>query len=101
MTASWSDVFDLYERALNDFERQLDAGSASVARFDFEMPPDLGPLPQELADVAHVVRERSARVEERVRDAMTQTAHERSAVTRARAQATPTRRPPVFIDVEA
>jgi hypothetical protein len=65
------------------------------------MPSDLGPLPPELEDVAHVVQERSARVEERVRDAMTQTSHERSAVTRARAQATLTRRRPVFIDVEA
>jgi len=101
VAASWSDVLDLYGRALDDFERQLDEGHAPSAKFDFAMPPGLGPLPPELADVARVVQEKSARVEERVRDAMSQTAHEQSAVTRARAHATLARKRPAFVDVEA
>jgi len=101
MAASWSDVLDLYGRALDDFERQLDDGDAANAAFEFEMPLGLGPLPPELASLARVVQEKSARVEERVRGAMTRTAHEQSAVTRARAQATLARKRPAFIDVGA
>jgi len=94
-------VLALYDRALGDFERQLDDGAVPDARFDFELPHDLGPLPPELAGLARVVQEKSARVEERVRDAMERTAHEQSAVTRARAQATLARKRPAFVDVEA
>lgn len=103
MAASWDDVLDLYGRALDDFERQLDDGDAAKAHFDFAMPTGLGALPPELADRARVVQEKSARVEERVRDTMTHTAHEQSAVTRARAQAQATlaRKRPAFVDVEA
>jgi hypothetical protein len=101
MAASWPDVLDLYGRALDDFERQLDDGADANARFEFAMPAGLGPLPRELADQARVVQEKSARVEERVRDAMAQTAQEQAAVTRARAQATAARKRPAFIDVEA
>lgn len=101
MAASWSDVLDLYGRALDDFERQLDDGDNAGARFEFEMPRDLGPLPPELADQARVVQEKSARVENRVRDAMAETAHEQGAVTRARAHAIASRTTPRFVDVEA
>lgn len=101
MAASWSDVLDLYDRALDDFQRQLDEGDSANARFEFVMPPDLGPVPSELAEQARVVQAKSARVEERVRDAMTQTAHEQGAVTRARAQATTARKRPAFVDIEA
>lgn len=101
MSASWSDVLDLYDRALGDFQRQLEEGDTANARFDFALPPDLGPVPPELAEQALVVQEKSARVEERVRDAMTQTAREQAAVTRARAQATTARKRPAFVDVEA
>jgi len=101
MAASWSDVLDLYESALDDFQRQLDEGDNANARFAFKMPHDLGPLPPELAALARVVQEKSARVEERVRDAMTHTSREQSAVTRARAQATLARKRPAFVDVEA
>ena len=100
MAASWADVLDLYDRALDNYQRQLDEGDTPKARFDFELPPDLGPVPPELAEQARVVQEKSARVEERVRDAMTQTAREQTAVTRARAQATMARKRPAFVDVE-
>ncbi len=101
MAASWSDVLDLYDRALDNFERQLGDGDTAIARFEFELPPGLGPLPPELAEQARVVQAKSARVEERVRDVMTHTAHEQAAVTRARTQATLARRRPAFVDVEA
>lgn len=101
MAASWSDVLDLYDRALDEFQRQLDEGDRANARFEFVMPSDLGPFPHELADQARVVQAKSARVEELVRDAMSKTAHEQTAVTRARAQATMARKRPAFVDVEA
>ena len=101
MAASWSDVLDLYDSALDDFQRRLDDRESASARFEFVMPPDLGPFPPELAEQARVVQAKSALVEERVRDAMTQTSHEQAAVTRARAQATTARKRPAFVDVEA
>lgn len=101
MAASWSEVLDLYDRALDNFQRQLQDGADANARFEFVLPPDLGPLPPELTEQARVVQEKSARVEETVRDAMTRTAREQAAVTRARAQATTSRKRPAFVDVEA
>jgi hypothetical protein len=101
VAASWDDVLDLYGRALDDYQRQLEEGEPTDARFEFDLPPDLGPLPPELAEQARVVQEKSARVEDRVRDALAQTAHDQAAVTRARAQATTARKRPAFVDVEA
>jgi hypothetical protein len=99
MAASWAEVLDLYGRALTDFDEKLDAGETATAKFSFEMPADLGPLPPELAETAKAVAQTSARMEGRVREVMTQTAHEQAAVTRARAQAVRERPRAKFVDV--
>lgn len=98
MAMSWSEVLDLYGRALLDFEHELDNGS--VGQFSFKLPRDLGPLPPGLAGVAVDVAERSARLESRVREAMVETAREQVAVTRARRQAARDKPRPRFVDVE-
>jgi hypothetical protein len=99
MAISWSEVLDLYGRALLDFEYELDNGS--VGEFTFTLPANLGPLPPELAPVAVDVAERSSRIEGRVREAMAQTAREQVAVTRARRRAARGRPRPRFIDIES
>jgi hypothetical protein len=100
MSASWSNVLDLYERALLDFEDGLRAGDKATLSFDFRLPEGLGPLPAELADAAAAVAEHAGRVEDQVRDAMAATAREQATVARARSHATRTRPPARFIDVE-
>jgi len=101
MAANWSDVLDLYGRALLDFDAALGTGDASHASFDFKLPDDLGPLPPELAEVAASIAALSADVERHVREAMDETAHEQAAVTRARSLAARERRPAKFIDVNS
>lgn len=100
MSASWSDVLDLYERALLDFEDGLRAGDQATLSFDFRLPVGLGPLPAELGEAAATVAEHAGRVEDQVRDAMAATAREQGAVARARSHATRTRPQARFIDVE-
>ncbi len=99
MAASWAEVLDLYGRALLDVERGFDDGT--VTGFSFELPSELGPLPPELADVAAGVVALSARVEERTREAMHETAHEQAAVTRARRTALRGRPQAKYVDVSS
>jgi hypothetical protein len=99
MAASWSEVLDLYGRALLDFDHEIEAGQASMAVFDFKLPDDPGPLPPELAEVAANIFDLSARVERRTRALMDEISREQATVTRARAQAQRTRPLAKFIDV--
>ncbi|MGH8890400.1 MAG: hypothetical protein ACRDV3_11690 [Acidothermaceae bacterium] len=101
MATSWSEVLDLYGRALLDFDAALGTGDPAHASFEFKLPSDLGPLPPELADVAANVAALSADVERHVREAMDETAHEQAAVTRARSLAARERRQAKFIDVNS
>jgi hypothetical protein len=100
MAASWAEVLDLYGRALVDLDRGLDAGEHATTGFTFELPPDLGPLPPELAATASEVAEMSERIESRVREAMAATAREQAAVTRARTRPVRERPPAKFVDVD-
>jgi len=99
MAATWSEVLDLYGRALLDFSAKLDEGDAAGATFAFQLPDDLGPLPPELEDVAANVARLSAQVEQHVRDAIDETVHEQAAVTRARRQAVRERPAAKYVDV--
>lgn len=99
MAASWSQVLDLYGRALLEVEHSLERGDAASFEFGFVLPADLGPLPPELAEVASNVAELSARVEGHIRAAMQAVATEQVRLNRARRQS-PRRRPlPKFVDV--
>lgn len=99
MAASWSEVLDLYGRALLDVEHSLEQGAAATAQFTFTLPADLGPLPPELADVASNIAQMSARVEGHLRDAMHAIAAEQARLTKARRQTNRTRPPAKFVDV--
>jgi hypothetical protein len=99
MAATWSEVLDLYGRALLDVEHSLERGHAATVEFGFVLPPDLGALPPELAEVAASIAEMSSRVEGHIREAMHAVAAEQARLNRARRQ-TPRERPtPKFVDV--
>lgn len=99
MAATWSEVLDLYGRALLDFDADVENGNAASARFGFEIPADLGPLPAELEAVAASLAGLSAQVERRVQDAIDDTARQQAAVTRARRQAVQGRPAAKYVDV--
>lgn len=99
MAATWSDVLDLYGRALLDFDADIDDGNAATATFGFQIPADLGPLPAELEPVAANLADLAARVERRVKDTIDDTGRQQAAVTRARRQAVQSRPVAKYIDV--
>jgi hypothetical protein len=98
MAATWSEVLDLYGRALLDFDADID-GNAATATFGFQIPADLGALPPELEPIAANLADLAAQVERRVQDALDDTGRQQAAVTRARRQAVQSRPAAKYIDV--
>ncbi len=101
MAITWAEVLDLYGRALVEFDDALDESTSAHDDFEFELPDGLGPIPPELEPAATAVAEKSARIEQRVRDAMAVTAQQQAAVTRARASTTRRRRQANLTDKQA
>lgn len=100
MSTDWASALDDFGRALLDFENRLDQDPANAGEFSYQLPHDLGPLPQDLLAVAMSVAELTARVEVRLEKALLQAAHERVAVTRARGAMHQGRRRARFVDVQ-
>lgn len=99
MVTNWATALDLYGRALLDFGAALDE-DPETATFDFEVPAGLGALPHELHDRARHVADASAQLEERLRAALADLAHEQAKLTRARKHRAD-RPQPRFVDVES
>ena len=100
MPTDWASALDDFGRALLDFEHRLEQDPAAAREFAYQLPPDLGPLPEDLVATAIGVAELTARVEARLQEAMVATAHERASVTRARGAMHKDRRRARFIDVQ-
>ena len=98
MVTDWAMALDLYDRALVDFGGALDE-DASTASFGFALPDDLGPLPPELHARAQRIAEHSARVERRLRAALTELAREQARLTRARRHRSAESPRPHFVDI--
>ncbi len=110
MSAAVAPWTDAWSRALDEFE--LDLAHAELLLADqhlpsvdevalarvWQRPPDLGPLPAQLADRARAVRDRQLEVAQRLASAMVQNRRHLAALESMRRPRTPA--VPVYLDVE-
>jgi len=101
MIPAWVGALDDFGLALLHFEEQLELGAAESHLFAYQLPGDLGPLPEGLLGIATRLVDRSAGLEARVENLLVDTAREQAVVSRARNRLAADRPHAHFIDVQS